>query len=369
MCIANIDGKFEKVNPEWEKTLGYSPEALRGRSFLDFIHPDDLQQTIEAIDKLGSQEQIINFVNRYRCSDGSYKYIEWRSHPFGNSIYASARDVTNRIIDENRIKESENNFRAFFETIDDMIFIADKNGTIIHTNQAVSKKLGYSLDDLKKMHLLDIHPETVRKEAETIFQEMFRGDRSACPLPLVMSNGKSIPVETRVWFGKWNGIDCIFGVSKDLSHEQAALKKFNKLFENNPALMAVSTISDHKYTEVNRAFLQKTGFTRDECIGRTAIDLGLFADDAKERHQLASQILSEQKRLDNFELKVVKKNGEILDGLFSGEVIEDPQGQLLLTVMTDITSQKKSEQLQQLLIEMAQKYINLPLEEIDSAVQ
>lgn len=94
LCIASFDGKFIQVNPEWEKTLGYSLDEIRGRSFLDFIHPEDLQRTIDAMSTLSAQQEIVNFVNRYRCKDGSYKYIEWRSHPHGNYIYASARDIT-----------------------------------------------------------------------------------------------------------------------------------------------------------------------------------------------------------------------------------------------------------------------------------
>jgi len=96
LCIANTDGEFIKTNPEWQKLLGYSQKELDGRRFLDFVHPDDMEGTLEAISQLDSQKDVLNFVNRYRKKDGSYSWIEWRSKPFGETIFAAARDITRR---------------------------------------------------------------------------------------------------------------------------------------------------------------------------------------------------------------------------------------------------------------------------------
>lgn len=95
-CIADTDGFFRRLNPQWEETLGYTLEELEGRRFFDFIHPDDMQATLAATEKLSGQESILNFVNRYRCKDDSYRWLEWRSMPAGNLIYAAARDITDR---------------------------------------------------------------------------------------------------------------------------------------------------------------------------------------------------------------------------------------------------------------------------------
>lgn len=96
LCIADTDGYFHRLNPEWENVLGYRIEDMEGRRFLDFVHPEDLDRTLEAVSSLDSQHSILNFENRYRCKDGSYRWIEWRSHPQGRLIYAAARDVTER---------------------------------------------------------------------------------------------------------------------------------------------------------------------------------------------------------------------------------------------------------------------------------
>ncbi|MBF0407276.1 MAG: PAS domain S-box protein [Candidatus Riflebacteria bacterium] len=593
LCIANLDGKFLKVNREWESLLGYTRDELENSRFLDLIHPDDLDSTLDAMKKLSIQEKVLNFVNRYKCKDGSYKFIEWRSYPQGNLLYAAARDITdykiqeeelreseekyrflidnsydiiyklspkgiftfvspawtellghpltevaghsftefvhpddlpycleflhkvletgkrhegieyrvrhvnrkwywhttsampindlngecigfvgtarditerknidnkllkqkealekllntvpsavytvdnNRIVtsfnkraevltgytenevigkecllfacepctrkcgllakdvakpvinractilnkkgeirhisknvdaiyDENgnitggiecfeditdkleaekEIKESRENFYNFFNTIDDMFVVASPAGKILNINKALSEKLGYETKELLNMQILDIHPPEDRAEAEKIFEAMFRKERDFCPLPMLKKDGSHVPVETRIWFGKWNGIDCIYGISKDLSKQQAALDKFRKLFNNNPALMAVSSISDRRFIDVNTAFLEKLGYSRDEIIGKSVFELDLYAENEKQAE--ISRILNEKGCIKNIELKVRKKDGQIIDGLFSGEIIDNQLEKAFLTVMTDITEQKKSKE-------------------------
>lgn len=104
-CIAQIDGTFMKLNPQWGKSLGYRTESLIGRNFMDFVHPDDVASTVEAVGRLGRREEVLNFVNRYRCSNGEYRWIEWRSAMNGGLIYAAARDITERVDAEERIRQ------------------------------------------------------------------------------------------------------------------------------------------------------------------------------------------------------------------------------------------------------------------------
>ena len=92
--IANTDGYFLRLNPAAEKILGYTREELMARRFFDFIHPDDLERTREAVSTLASQQKVFSFENRYRCKDGEYRWLEWTSTPAGNLIYAAGRDVT-----------------------------------------------------------------------------------------------------------------------------------------------------------------------------------------------------------------------------------------------------------------------------------
>ncbi|HON52910.1 MAG TPA: PAS domain S-box protein, partial [Bacteroidales bacterium] len=107
LCIADSKGNFIRVNKEWEKVLGYSTEELEKHSFLEFVHPDDLQQTIDTISKLSNQISVLNFTNRYKCKDGQYRWIEWRSAPQGDVIYAAARDITERIEVEQELLQAK----------------------------------------------------------------------------------------------------------------------------------------------------------------------------------------------------------------------------------------------------------------------
>jgi len=100
LCIANTEGYFLRLNPAWESILGYSREELTAKRFLDFVHPDDLVRTQGAVSALASQRTVIYFENRYRCKDGTYRWLEWRSAPAGNLIYAAARDITERLKEE-----------------------------------------------------------------------------------------------------------------------------------------------------------------------------------------------------------------------------------------------------------------------------
>jgi len=250
-------------------------------------------------------------------------------------------DITEKRKMQERLKSSEKNFRTFFETVDDLITVGNYEGKILYTNSAVSDKLGYSRDELKEMHILDVHPDNKQQAAKEILNDMFEGKRDICPLPLARKDGSLLPVETKVWFGEWDGEEVIFAISKDLSRQQEALQKFNKLFENNPALMAVSTIPDGKFLEVNNSFLEKLGYEEEEIIGKSSLELDLFVK--PDRQRLVSENLVENGKISNKELRVRTKDGKILDGLFSGEIIESQGKKYFLTVMTDITDQKNAE--------------------------
>src|SRR5437016_5691775 len=79
LCVAGFDGYFKKLNPAWEKTLGYTIEEMLARPWLDFVHPDDREATIAEGGKIKEGALTLLFENRYRCKDGSYKWLSWRS--------------------------------------------------------------------------------------------------------------------------------------------------------------------------------------------------------------------------------------------------------------------------------------------------
>src|SRR5579872_4681108 len=108
MCVANFDGYFLRVNPAWKKILGFSKEELCQTPFLDFVHPDDRDATIAAMAALASDRDVIDYENRYRCKDGSYKWLLWNATPAKDEgrIYATARDVTERKLAEKALAQA-----------------------------------------------------------------------------------------------------------------------------------------------------------------------------------------------------------------------------------------------------------------------
>jgi PAS domain S-box-containing protein len=252
-----------------------------------------------------------------------------------------ARGISKRKPAKRPLQESESNFRTFFEKLDDMIVVATPTGQILFTNRALEQKLEYSSVELAGMHVLELHPEHLRTEAGNILAAMIRGEQSYCPLPVSTKSGKLIPVETRVSLGRWNGDDCIFGICKDLSVEQEAKQRFERLFRHNPALMAVSALPDRRLVDVNDTFLKTIGYAREDLIGRTTEELGLFVD--PKHTAVVAQALQSSGRISEVELQVRRRDGATLEGLFSGEIISTQGQQYFLTVMIDITERKAME--------------------------
>ncbi|MBB5346678.1 bacteriohemerythrin [Desulfoprunum benzoelyticum] len=104
LCIADLDGRFRKLNPSWEKLLGYPLAEMEGTPLPRYLHPEDVEPTLEALSALAAGRDVIGFVNRFRRRDGSYHYIEWRSAVRDDLIFASARDVTEHKEMELRLK-------------------------------------------------------------------------------------------------------------------------------------------------------------------------------------------------------------------------------------------------------------------------
>ncbi len=94
LATADMNGHFTRVNPAWQRLLGYTPEELCARPFIDFVHPDDRQETIAQTAGLAQALDTTGFRNRYRASDGSYRWLEWSASASEGVIHAMARDVT-----------------------------------------------------------------------------------------------------------------------------------------------------------------------------------------------------------------------------------------------------------------------------------
>lgn len=349
--MVSLDGKLQFMSDKLARMYGYPVEQKAeffGKPFFDFIDKSSHNMLLDNLRKLlaGEDDQTIEEYLAIK-KDNSRFYVDVNSTVLldskGNqaSILFIERDITERKKVEKALRESETNFHTFFETVDDMIFVGDTQGDIFYTNNAVSRKLGYSSQELKCMHILDMHPPAKRAEATRIFGDMFAGTLDSCTLPLASKDGLLIPVETRVWYGKWNGEACVFGISKDLSKEQEAKDKYNKIFNNSPALMLLVTVLERRISEANDTFLHKTGYARDEIIGKVITDVELLTFTGQ--HNEIALKLKETQRVTGLELELKTKQGDLIYGVLSREIIESYGKLYFLIVITDISQIKQAE--------------------------
>jgi PAS domain S-box-containing protein len=176
LCIANTDGYFLRLNPAAETILGYTRDELMARPFFDFIHPDDLLRTQEAVSVQLSQHKLIHFENRYRCKDGTYNWLDWSSVPVGNLIYAAARDITDRKRSEELLRESEARFRATFEQSTVGFAHVSTEGRFLRINPKFCDIVGYSPAELLERTDREItHPEDLDADAKQI-NRLLRGE-------------------------------------------------------------------------------------------------------------------------------------------------------------------------------------------------
>ncbi|TVQ19677.1 MAG: PAS domain S-box protein [Leptolyngbya sp. DLM2.Bin15] len=171
LCIADSDGKFCRVNQSWNVALGYEADELEGRSCLDFVHPDDLEITLQALADLKQQKMVRGLVNRYRCKDGSYRYLEWYAQPYDDLLYCAAHDITERQQVEEQLRKSDAHLQAAqriaklgsweFDVKTEVIYWSDEVFRIFGRDPAAGMP---TFDELQRLY----HPEDQLHHNQTV---------------------------------------------------------------------------------------------------------------------------------------------------------------------------------------------------------
>ena len=338
------------LNDDWMCLKCYIPEnidyQINSRNFIGekifgFVPPSILNEVVDVLKKAVDSKKL----QVLECAvvfDEKQLFFEARVISYdGNKLLCIIRDITSRKNIEEELKQTRINFETFFNTIDDFLFVLDKNGNIIHTNSTVIDRLGYSYEEILGMSVLQIHPEARREEASQIVVEMLQGKAKFCPVPVMTRSGIQIPVETRISHGYWNGKPVLFGVTKDISQLRLSEEKFSKLFYVNPSVCGLSELESGKYIEVNKAFQSLLGFELSEVLGNTAADLGIFTPETKA--QLIDNA-DENGAIYNVETKLRTKNGDIKNVLMFSENIFVQDKKYRFTVVQDITARKQAEE-------------------------
>ncbi len=157
LCIANLDGFFQQVNPAFERSLGYSEEDFLFKPIPNFLHPDDQSALMAEYARLATGRPTNNLENRWRCKDGSHKWVAWSYFPVVEEgiAYGVGRDISERKAAEETLERvaeavrgSELRYRRLFESARDGILILDNaDRRITDANPYMTELLGYTLDE------------------------------------------------------------------------------------------------------------------------------------------------------------------------------------------------------------------------------
>ena len=199
LCIAGTDGYFRSLNPAWEKTLGYSIEHLLSRSLLDFVHPADQASTMAELKKLKHGEATIHFENRYRCQDGTWRWLEWTCPPAEGetgTIYAVARDVTERKRSERALKVSEERYRQLYHNTPVLMHSIDREGKLVSVNDHWLATLAYRRQEVIGRKSTEFLTEASRRYAQQVILPRFfeTGYCENVPYQMLTKEGKAIDV-------------------------------------------------------------------------------------------------------------------------------------------------------------------------------
>ncbi len=210
LAVADFDGSFRRLNPIWEKVLGWSVGELLGKPFLDFVHPRDREGTAAETARLSLGQGTIAFTNRYRCADGSYRWLLWNAipDPERRRIYAAARDITDIRAAEDKIEKLNGELKrrvgelaGLNEELEAFSYSVshDLRAPLRHIDgfaRLLRRNAGESLDE-KSRHYLTMIEDSVRHMGELIddllaFSRLGRAEIRSATVDLEMLANEAI---------------------------------------------------------------------------------------------------------------------------------------------------------------------------------
>jgi PAS domain S-box-containing protein len=162
MGALNSEGYFETSNPAWQSVLGWSEDEVASMSIFELLHPDDVERTRSGFDLTQIGQPAIRFPNRYRCKDGSYRWISWVGVPEDGMVYCSGRDITEEVA-------AATERDRFFELSRDLFGVATFDGYLTSVNPAWAAALDRSEAELLSKPFSDIiHPDDLAETGDVV---------------------------------------------------------------------------------------------------------------------------------------------------------------------------------------------------------
>ncbi|WP_264520562.1 PAS domain S-box protein [Flavobacterium sp. N1994] len=234
-CIANDEGYFEIANSSFNTILGYSQNELTTKPFIDFVHPDDIDSSLQAYNQLKSGEKVIHFTNRYRKKDGSYLWLDWNATPnsITGKIYCIARDISERKKAEEESIKANKKFSSIFDFSPVAISITKvSDGTFIQVNDAFCDTTGYKSEDLigkKSVDVKIIDTELRQKLISKILKD--ENQKKDIEGTIKKPNGELLEVLYRVEKIEIDDEPCFISALIDVTAQKKVEEQLNKLNE------------------------------------------------------------------------------------------------------------------------------------------
>jgi len=249
IVISDTEGRLKRVNPACLKILGFSPDELIGRRVVDFVHPEDLEATLEARKALIEGEwPDAPFENRCRTKDGSYRWLAWTGvpNPEAGLNFAVARDVTAGRAAEEELKRSEANYRQLVETLHEGVWAVDQGAVTTFVNPRLAEMLGYTVEEMVGRSLFGFMDQLDAAETERGLERRRQGLSEEREVELLRKDGSRIQALVRVSpiiddQGAYVGSLAAVADITDRKRDQEALLRLNRtlktLSECNQALV------------------------------------------------------------------------------------------------------------------------------------
>ncbi|MCX8154066.1 MAG: PAS domain S-box protein [Candidatus Bathyarchaeota archaeon] len=358
----NLAITYASASVKW--VLGYEPDKIRGKSIIEFIHPDDLPAVVDAVEKVFKDCSGGKLELRCKTADGNYVLMDGASKVLKangqiTGIIISARDITKQKRIEHALKESEEKYRALFEESLDAIFVAEaETGILVDCNRAATELVGRSRSELIGMHQRLLHPpESIEGEYSKTFMLHRRGGGFTVEDQIVTKNGEIKDVSIKANLIEAGGKKLLFGVFRDITESKKVSVK-NRLqarLLNAVGQAVIATDLEGRITYWNRGAEQLYGWKEAEVIGRH-IDV-ISADTSKgQAKTVLDQLIKGEHWSGEFVAK--KRNGDIFPTIVTYAPIIDDAEKIVgaIGVSTDISEQKW---MQEVICEALQKVVEL----------
>jgi PAS domain S-box-containing protein len=344
LCVAGTDGYFKSVNPSFERVLGFSFKELLSIPFLDLVHPDDRQTTLKQIERLSRGVPTIAFENRYRCKDGSYRWLEWNARPLAEEgrLYAVARDVT-------AYKALDQKLRAVVESAPVAMILIDPEGRIELANRLATAIFGYSAEELSGRPAEILMPDRVKNLYGQRREELLsKSDRTQIGMSGnlygLRKDGREVPVEIVTNVIELGGSYLLAAVT-DITERKKSMARIRTIVESSPDGILLVDL-DGRIALMNSAAERIFGYKRRELLDKP-LEI-LLPEKLRERHRDHRRAFNRQGReramgTTPYDLHGLRKDGSEVPLDIALKPIEMEDGKFVITTVRDLTERRKLE--------------------------